>query len=563
VAELQIPGTNRTIGIGVTTPHVSINFPIPGCNPNPPTYNPGNPPQGYKKISDYFFSGCACSLAVFAVFTYTYDAEGQTVSVSISDDFGSYVQAVYATVNEVFEISQIGQDGASGNVGRIGNSVVFYGDVASSTTFFTDPKTKRESKSLVSGYAEILPDGTKDDYEQNANAQGLVWILNAGVYKALATNDSCPALPPPVTPNSPPPPNPPPQKPPMGDCCQAIGRQNDDLKKAQDQQNQDLAELKKQVQAIYNVLNPKEFEQGKTTMPKRLMYPEASGQQTITDYHGYFEGIIRQIDRAVGYLPTIVKVADANPEKGIGKPIEIKIQSISDALKVLVENMIETEADAETLLNMNIRQAFSLKQITQTVAKNYHMLDNIEHWLDYKVKNKTINVPVPFNPAVNPNDGKSFLPGSKSYVDQLNRSATRKLLSSLLQEGNLQVQITEMDDEKLLAEWLAELNRAAMACMASLTHEHKDKNSLYNFLDALVSTKHLADFAQRENVRAVLEVGDLETYQTDLGDGYVYSAQAPDVNQDKKHPYNRPPAERPNVQTVSKKRKRSSKGRKP
>lgn len=335
------------------------------------------------------------------------------------------------------------------------------------------------------------------------------------------------------------------------DCCNTstrmVRQQKDDLDKLkdkQDKQDNDLEELKKQVKAIYQVLNPPELLDGKTSIPKRFIYPDASGQETVKDYPTFIEHLYRMIDRYLGIPNPEIKIADANPEKGINQPFSIKPCSIGDMLKILIENTIESEADIETIENLNIRQTFLLMQILKTATSTWHLAENLEHYMDYHVEHSSEKVKVPFNANVS-------IDGAKD----LTRTSTRKLLIQLLQEGELIVETTKVIEKKLLSEMLLEINKYASAAGQALSHEYRGESTLRAFIEATLIAKQLGDYNTRQQVIQALGVGDMAVFNRDLSDRYAGSA-SPEDEKDKSVPDRQPSIKKSNKNVSRKKRGR-------
>ena len=299
---------------------------------------------------------------------------------------------------------------------------------------------------------------------------------------------------------------------------------------------------------LYKVIEPRAFDGA--SYPMRLTHAGAKGDKPIRNYLQAWEAILRQIDRAVGLLPFKLKIQDTNAAQQGNQSIEIQVHSISDALKLLVENIIDIEGDGDTTNNLLVRIAATLIQQHQVLAKVNAQTRNTEEFLDYKVKHKIEKIPVTLNPLL-PAEGQGF--GNATSLDRNTEQSTESLMPHLLKNTELRVKVTEIDEKRLLSEWLYSIEKFSAASAAGNTIHYKGKETLEKLINSLLENDELKEFLERRNIRrAVGESADLSKFEQDAEKGYPSVEGL--VESDPNKPYGKPQSKRPKFKKTRRRR---------
>lgn len=300
---------------------------------------------------------------------------------------------------------------------------------------------------------------------------------------------------------------------------------------------------------FYKVLEPRAFENA--SYPMRLTHAGAKGSKPIRNYLQAWEAILRQIDTAVGMLPFKIKIEDTNAAQEGNQSLELQVHSISDALKLLVEYMIDTENDGDTTNNILVRLAAMQVQQHQILAKIKAETKNIEEYLDYKVKQRIEKIPITFNPLL-PTDGQGF--GGATNLNQNTETETERLMPKLLQNTELKVKVTEIDEKRLLSERLFSIERFAAQSAAGNTIPYEGEATIKKLLDGALDNKLLEEFLDRQNIRKALSKElDLDKFGKDVEDGYK-SAEGRQES-DPNLPFGRDKKRRPKVKKTTRRRR--------
>lgn len=297
-----------------------------------------------------------------------------------------------------------------------------------------------------------------------------------------------------------------------------------------------------------SVLQPKEFIDGK--VPKSLLYPGGKGEEKVKGYADLGQIQIRQADKSAGGWPIKIKIADVNAGKKGSQPVDMEVHSIADAMRLILESIIETGGDVDTSTNMLVRLLYTTAQILQTSAATHQIAENVEEWLDYPVKHSKLNVAMVINPAAGGNKG--FEKGGKGGLDQNTEKETEKLLPELLQETHYPVRVTEFKGGKTFKDDLTEIRHHVLAISGTCTTPFKGVDALKNLIEAAVLARKIHGSLAKDDVRAALGIGEFDRYSHEVEQGYETTAPA---RTETVSPYNKPMGQRPKLKRVSKRKK--------
>ncbi len=246
-------------------------------------------------------------------------------------------------------------------------------------------------------------------------------------------------------------------------------------------------------------------------LPKRLIYPKGTGEEEIKDLPEFLGYLVRQIDRAVGYLPQKIKVADGNAAQSGNQPVEVEIHSIADFFREITQYLLDADGDVDIANNMLVRALYELALIHQLSVQNTAMSDAIIEHLDFKHKYKKVKVPMTIDVKAglktkgfgnNPNEG---LP-----VDPKDEKAIEKLLPELLKNVEAEIRILVNDEKKSLNDILLDIKRDTAYSAAAVTEESSAKR-LEELVDACQKIIRLSGAIDRHNSRKALTSGDFKT----------------------------------------------------
>lgn len=280
-------------------------------------------------------------------------------------------------------------------------------------------------------------------------------------------------------------------------CCPPP---NDDLLKA----------ILKKLEGLEDTIGIKQYP---AKLPKRLVYPKGNGQEeckTLTDLLAYQ---VKQIDKAVGYFPQKIKVADTNPTQKGNQSVELEIHSIADFLRELLQVILDVEGDGDATNNMLVRCLYELGFIHQGVVQGDAMLDAICEALDFKQKWKTVKVPFAFDPYAGQKGkvGQGFdKQKNAAQIDKNTEQATEDLIPYLLQNTEVSVRILENTDKKSLNDILQEIKKYASTAAAAVS-EPASGDRLEKLVEAAQVIIQLQNAIDRKNARQAMAGGDLRT----------------------------------------------------
>ncbi|NJK27300.1 MAG: hypothetical protein HC925_00100 [Coleofasciculaceae cyanobacterium SM2_3_26] len=217
--------------------------------------------------------------------------------------------------------------------------------------------------------------------------------------------------------------------------------------------------VEKYLKEIYEVLAPKAMK--KASIPQRWIVPNAKGQIDIETYPEAIEGLYRFIDNVMGYFPITLKVSDIQNAEGGKESLHVKVHTVSDGLKQLLQLGIDTEDDVDTGNNLAARNLMENLMIHQLAVKQYALLEAIGEYIDFKRKDRSIKVNMCGDPL-----------GAEKHsakLDEQGEEATEDLINYLASNAKVKVSIAENDDDQTLTKRLIEINRYAATAAAAVS----------------------------------------------------------------------------------------------
>lgn len=358
-------------------------------------------------------------------------------------------------------------------------------------TLFQGPEAEFEYYVATLLIYEFRPPGLTDNNDYSSWRQSLGDFI--GSYGPLKYYRFCDGVYRPTNQQKKPPPPPLDQKEQEDDmgCCP--------------QTNALLYELLDKVDKLSEIVGVDEFP---AELPKRLIYPNGKGNEKIDSLVELLGYQVKQIDRAVGYLPQKIKIADTNPGQPGNQSVEVEIHSFADFAKEVLQYLIDTEGDGDVTNNMLVRTLYELGFIHQGMVQADAMLDAICEHLDFKQRWKKVKVPFAFDPYAG-TKGKSGQGFGQSANDNTEENV-EELLPKLLQNTEVDIRVLVNDEKKSLNDLLLDIKRDTAIAAAAVSDKSTPER-----LDQLVAAAQiilqLQSAIDRKNARQALAAGDLRT----------------------------------------------------
>ena len=268
-------------------------------------------------------------------------------------------------------------------------------------------------------------------------------------------------------------------------------------------------ELDAKVEACNAAIGVEEFP---ANLPKRLIYPNAKGNEKIENLVQAIGYQVKQIDKAVGYLPQKIKVLDTNSALAGNQSVEVEIHSFADFAKETLQYLIDTEGDDDTLTNLAVRILYECGAIHQLSVQTAAMVDAAIEHLDFKESWKTVEVPFAYDPYAG-QKGKKAGEGfgtTPSKPLPLTEEELEKLMPDLLKETLVKIKVLINTQKRTLNDLMQELLRDTRIAAAGVS-ENASSKRLVEIVEAAQAALQLQNTIARNNVRKALTSGDLRT----------------------------------------------------
>ncbi len=209
---------------------------------------------------------------------------------------------------------------------------------------------------------------------------------------------------------------------------------------------------------------------------------DASKYAPIAGYSDAIGSLTKMLDRISGFWPATVEIKDIDPDSPGNQEFSMQVHSISDGFKQALETLAhlvmksggsaapeETEEDPTLKILAAILTEVGLTH--KIAAITQQTTNNIEEFLDYKVRQQEEFLPMAFNPLVERTwQELEYTKPTKAQIDPY--------IESLLTPSIQDIVITKLDDNKLFTEWMLELLKHSSAASAALTQQIKSKEDL-------------------------------------------------------------------------------------
>ncbi|MCT7955720.1 hypothetical protein NG795_10665 [Laspinema sp. D3] len=253
---------------------------------------------------------------------------------------------------------------------------------------------------------------------------------------------------------------------------------------------------------------------------------DASKYIPIAGYSDALSAITKQVDRMGGFWPTTVEIEDIDPGTEGNQPFSMQIHSVSDGFKQALEALAHLVArsapknspDSDEDPTLRILGAI-LTEVGLThkiTAITNQTTNNIEEFLDYKVRQQEDFLPMAFNPlATLPNQGKEYTKPTEEEVNVY--------LKKLLRPSTHEIIVTKIDQDKLLTEWLLELLKHSSSASAALTQQISSKEDLKKALGTARLNALVQGALNMEQIRRVLGLPsnwDMKDFSERLEDNF-------------------------------------------
>lgn len=285
---------------------------------------------------------------------------------------------------------------------------------------------------------------------------------------------------------------------------------------------------------------------------------DASKYAPIAGYSDALGSLTMMLDRISGFWPATIEIGEENPDIPDDEKTKLQVHSISDGFKQALESIAhlvmqaqknqppssEPEEDPTSRILAAILTEVGLTH--KIAAITQQTTNNIEEFLDYKIRQEEEFLPMAFNPLVERTwQNLEYTKPSKAQIDKY----IEKLLTPSIQD----IIVTKLDDNKLLTEWMLELLKHSSAASAALTQQIKSKEDLKKAMGTARFNALVQGALNMEQIRRVLGLPsnwDMDDFADNLEDNFH-----PDENVDAgKHAETKPKQakEKPRIKDISK-----------
>lgn len=307
-------------------------------------------------------------------------------------------------------------------------------------------------------------------------------------------------------------------------------------------------DTQKKVKETHEVIAPNEYP---AELPKRWFYPTSKGEVKAKNLPELLEYQFRMLDRLTGFFPFTVSIKDANPAQEGDQGLQIRIESISDALKQILQYLIDTEGDVDAVMNAAIRGLYETGLVHQITAVTDSKVQVLLDFINPGVRPKRDDLPMAFDPTAGNSRARGF--GTPQAVEFNDEAKLEEVLPLILRHSKQPITIYDFNGKKNLSEWLLEINRNAANAAAGTT-EKVSPGIIESLMEAVRFYDTMQRFLTREDVRKAMGVGDMSEWSAETEKQFP---TIPDKFENKTdQAYNKPIGERPDIRQ-RKKRKRN------
>lgn len=253
-----------------------------------------------------------------------------------------------------------------------------------------------------------------------------------------------------------------------------------------------IKKLTKSIDRIEKTVAPNEFYKIKNdgtlgdniaSIPKRFIYPLASGQMPIKNLPDLIEKAMLQIDRYMGSPSWEVIIKDSDPNTPGDQTLPIQVHSTNDGLKAILQFLIDQSLDKNSPQRLSleniyhnqkalVHMAYEIASTKKLAIHNNYFLQNIEDHLGYKVIQKKITVPFAIDPFLN-----------NVFSREWKNTA---VMSQMFRVKNHQIVVTDNVDKVGLDETLIQIGKNAAIAASPHVYQYKE-----GIVDKLVDAAQL------------------------------------------------------------------------
>lgn len=278
----------------------------------------------------------------------------------------------------------------------------------------------------------------------------------------------------------------------------------------------------------------------------------------IAGYSDAAEALVKMLDRISGFWPATIEIQDIDPNTPGDQSFSLQVHSVSDGFKQALEALARLvmhsssgnspNEDPEDNPSLKILAAILTEVgLTHKIAAiTQQTTNNIEEFLDYKVRQEEEFLPMAFNPLAEPTwKNLEYTKPTKAQVDFY--------IKQLLTPSTQDIVVTKNIEQKFLTEWMMEILKHSSASSAALTQQIKSKEDLKKALGTARFNALVQGALSMEQIRRVLGLPsnwDMDDFADNLEDNFH-----PDENVDAgKHAETkpRPAKEKPRIKDISK-----------
>ncbi|MCT7971091.1 hypothetical protein [Laspinema olomoucense] len=234
---------------------------------------------------------------------------------------------------------------------------------------------------------------------------------------------------------------------------------------------------------------------------------DTSKYAPIAGYSDALGSLTMMLDRISGFWPSTVEIKDIDPNSPGDQEFSMQIHSISDGLKQALEALAHLVARSSSSAAPEEEEDPSLKILAAILtevglihkisAVTNQTTNNIEEFLDYKVRQEVDFLPMGFDPLVERTwQELEYTKPSKAQMDQY--------IDKLLTPSSHDIIVTQIEEKKLFTEWMLELLKHSSAASASLTQQIKSKEDLKKALGTARFNALVQGALNMEQLRRVL-----------------------------------------------------------
>lgn len=157
---------------------------------------------------------------------------------------------------------------------------------------------------------------------------------------------------------------------------------------------------------------------------------------SIPNLTNFISWFFQRVDEIAGQWEIPIEIKDTDPTTPGDQPQGFKLKNMAEFAAEIFGIGMQASINAETLVNMTTRLLLETGQDKQQNYKTYMLLQSLVDYMGYKYKDKIIDMPLTFTPG-------------------------KERLDELLEESNLKIVVSELDEKFNLQSNILRYNKAA------------------------------------------------------------------------------------------------------